>query len=468
MTKIKKFDLIILGAGSAAFAAAIRASDLGKKIAMIEKETIGGTCVNVGCVPSKRLLHVGNVHYYSKKHGFKGIKTGDTSVDFSAVARQKDELVESLRKNKYVDVIENLPGVTFIEGKGVFVSRNEVKVGNKVLRADKFLIATGSSPNIVKLKGIDKVNYLTNVEALSLKELPESMIIIGGRTLALEFAQMYAHFGTRITVLQRSDRILPRDEPEISEELTKCLRDEDIEIYTGVQTEEVLEKDGIKIVKCKVNGTERRFQAEQILMATGRVPNTRDIGLDKAGVETDRGFVKIDEFLQTTNPDIYAAGDCASHIMLETLAAKMGNFAVRNAFENAKLRMNYKEIPSVVFTNPSIARVGYTEEEYSQKTHTCACRTLSMSLVPKTQVVNDTRGVIKMIIDPKTLKIVGVHIVSPLAAEMIHEATLAVKFGLTIDDLIDTVHVFPTMSEAIKLVAQSFRKDVSKMSCCVE
>jgi len=172
--------------------------------------------------------------------------------------------------------------------------------------------------------------------------------------------------------------------------------------------------------------------------------------------------------LRTTNPNVYAAGDCAAPIMLETLAAKMGNIAVRNAFENTNLTINYREIPSVVFTNPQVAKVGYTEEEYLAKTHACACRTIPMSLVPKAQVINDTRGVIKMVIDPNTLKIVGVHIVSPLAAEMIHEATLAVKFGLTIDDIIDTIHVFPTMSEAIKLVAQSFRKDASKLSCCVE
>jgi mercuric reductase len=178
--------------------------------------------------------------------------------------------------------------------------------------------------------------------------------------------------------------------------------------------------------------------------------------------------VKTNAFLQTSNPSIYAAGDCVSQIMLETLAAKMGNVAVRNAFENAKATINPKEIPSVVFTNPQVARVGYTDEEYSTKTKACACRTISMVLVPKAQIINDIRGVIKMVIDSRTLKIVGVHIVSPLAAEMIHEATLAVKFGLTIDDIIGTVHVFPTMSEAIKLVAQSFRKDVSKLSCCVE
>ena len=294
------------------------------------------------------------------------------------------------------------------------------------------------------------------------------MIIVGGRALALEFAQMYAHFGTRVTVLQRSQRILPEDEPEISNELTRVLSAEGIEIYTGVQVKEVSQKDGVKIVNCVLKDVEREFEAQQILMGTGRKPNTRGIGLDLAGVETEKDFIKTNEFLQTTNPDIYAAGDCASPMMLETLAAKMGNIAVRNAFENARLSINSREVPSVVFTNPQVAKVGYTEEEYSAKTHACACRTIPMSLVPKAHVIGDTRGVIKMVIDPNTLRIVGVHVVSSLAAEMIHEATLAVKFGLTINDLIGTVHVFPTLSEAIKLVAQSFLKDVSKLSCCVE
>jgi len=466
---MKEYDLVILGAGSAGFAAAIKASELGKKIAIIENGTIGGTCVNVGCVPSKHLLHVSDVYYYSKNHRFKGIKTLEASLDFGKVIQQKDEVVHYLRKSRYVDVLQNLPNAVFIEGKGVFISKNEVKIDNQVLIADKFLIATGSSPKIIRLKGIDKVDYLTNVEALNLKQLPESMIIIGGRALALEFAQMYAHFGTKVTILQRSPRILPEDEPEISEELTRCLTEEGIEIQTSVEMREVAEKGGMKIVKCSIEGKEREFEAEQIIVATGRKPNTEDIGLDKAGVETDeRGFVKINEYLQTTNPNVYAAGDCATPIMLETLAAKMGNIAVRNAFENTNLTINYREIPRVVFTNPQVARVGYTEEEYLAKTRACACRTIPMSLVPKSQIINDTRGVIKMVIDPSTLKIVGVHIVSPLAAEMIHEATLAVKFGLTIDDIIDTIHVFPTMSEAIKLVAQSFRKDISKLSCCVE
>lgn len=388
---MEQFDLIIIGGGSAGFAAAIKASELGKKFVMIEKGTIGGTCVNVGCVPSKHLLHVGDVYYYSKHHGFRGIIDGDASLDFPEAIRQKNELVLSLRQSKYANVLKDLLGATFIEGKAAFVSKNEIKVNNNVLTAKKFLIATGSSPHMLELKGIDKVHYLTNVEALALERLPKSMIVIGGRALALEFAQMYAHFGTQVTVLQRSSRLLPEDEPDISAELTKRLMEEGIQIHTGVQVEEVEEKDGIKIVACRIDGEKRKIEAEQILMATGRRPNVEEMGLEQAGVELEKDFVKINEYLETTNPNVYAAGDCASPIMLETLSAKMGNIAVRNAFEEAHMRINEKEIPSVVFTNPQVAKVGFTEEEYSAKTHACACRTIPMSFVAKAQVKRHER-----------------------------------------------------------------------------
>jgi mercuric reductase len=261
---------------------------------------------------------------------------------------------------------------------------------------------------------------------------------------------------------------MPHIEPEISIELTRCLRDEGIRIYTNVKVREVNERDGLKVVKCQVKELEQEFESEQLLMATGRKPNIDSLGLANAKVKTENGFIKINEYLQTSNPNIYAAGDCATPFMLETLAAKMGNKAVINAFTEVKQTINLKMVPWAVFTNPQVASVGYTDEEYTAKTNSCACSTIPMSLIPKAKIINDTRGVIKMVIDRHTHQIMGLHIVSPLAVEMIHEGTLAVKFGLTIDQIIDTVHVFPTLSESIKLVATSFYKDVSKLSCCVE
>ncbi|MFX1317821.1 MAG: mercury(II) reductase [Promethearchaeota archaeon] len=462
------YDLVILGAGSAGFAAAIKASELGKQFALIERGALGGTCVNVGCVPTKFLLRVSDFYYSIRDYSFRGVNGGSPVLDFVQVMDKKDELVQFMRKNKYEDVLNHLSGGTLFHGEGSFISRNEVKVGEQVLRAKKFLIATGASPHIISIKGIQKAKPLTSTTALELQQLPESMIVIGGRALGLEFAQLFARLGTKVTILQRSSRILPADEPEITQVLTDILRDEGIQILTGVKILEVIKKGKSSIVKFRMGSKDRDIEAEQLLMATGRKANIEHLGLKNARVETEKGFVKTNEFLQTSNPDIYAAGDCASQVMLEPLAAKMGNLAVRNAFENARLSVNWKTIPSVVFTNPQVARVGFTDEEYSCIMQMCTCRTIPLALLPKAHIIDDTRGVIKMVTDSRTLKIVGVHIVSSEAMEMIHEATLAVKFGLTVDDIIETVHVFPTMSEAIKLVAQSFRKDVTKLSCCSE
>ncbi len=463
-----KYDLIILGGGSGAFAAATRAEDLGVKTALINDREIGGTCVNRGCVPSKLLLEMGNILHRCRHGEFEAVQ-GEASFDFKRAMQEKSEVVERLRQSNYRKVIEKMGSIDLFEGRGRFVGRDEVEVDGKVIEGEKFVIATGSRPHIVPFKGIEEVGVLTSEEALDLEELPGSLIVIGGRALALEFAQMYARFGSEVTVLQRSARILPEDEPQVSQELTRCLAEEGIRILTGVEVLELGQKKGKKTVRFMVNLKEEEISADEILMATGRRPNTDGIGLEKAGVELDgKGFVKINQHMQSTNPSIYAAGDCASPVMLETLAAKMGNVAASNILEGAGKTIDLKEIPRAVFTDPQVASVGYTDEEYREMTGACACKTISMELVPKAQVTKDTRGIIKMVVDPRTEQIVGVHIVSPLAAEMIHEAALAVKFKLKLDDITDTTHVFPTMSEAIKKAAHAFKRDVSSMSCCIE
>lgn len=471
---MKEYDLIILGQGSAAFAAAIKANDLGIKTAMVGGNAtsgalIGGTCVNVGCMPSKNLITVGTLYYHAVNNSFEGIKYGKGRLNFKKVIEQKDRLVKKFRKEKYADVVKGLENVTYFEGKGKFISKDEVEVEGKTLKGKKFLVAVGAISNIIPVQGIEKIEYLTNEEALSLKELPKSMCVIGGRALGLEFAQMYAHFGTKVTVLQRSDRILPEGEPEISEALRKYLEEEGIIIYTGTEINSVDKKGKNKTVNFTVGNETKEAEFEQILFATGRKPNTENLGLEKVDVKTDeKGFIIVNDEMQTSAPSIWAAGDVIGEPMLETIAAKEGAVAVDNAFTESKRKINFNEVPSAVFTYPEVASVGLTDKEAIRNGIKCNCGVLPLELVPKAHVIGDTRGLVKIVADNDTKQIVGVHIVAPHAADLIHEGTLAVKFKMKIDDIIDTVHVFPTLSEAIKLAAQSFYKDVSRLSCCTE
>ena len=463
------FDLVIIGSGSAAFAAALKAAEHDSKVAMVEKGTIGGTCVNVGCVPSKNLLRAGELRYYDTNRDFPGIRPGRTTLEFRKVIEQKDQIVRGLRKEKYSDVLRSLPSTKLFRGKARFVSKTRVKVDGISVDGRKFIVASGSSPRIPHILGIDKVDYLTNVEALSLRDKPDTMVIVGGRALGLEFAQMYAHMGTKVTVLQRSERIIPEEEPAISDNLRQYLEAEGIRIKTGVQVKRVGGKSGEKIVVAEASGKEFEVHGDELLMATGRAPNTRDLGLEVVGVRLmEDGAVKVNREMHTTANNVWAAGDVIGEPMLETIAAKEGATAAENALQGTHKKIDFLPVPRAVFTSPQVASVGLTEKEAEEGGYECACRTVEMSKVPKAVTIRETRGLIKMVADARTGRVLGVHILADNAADIIHEGVLAVKYKLTIDDIIDTVHVFPTLAESTKLVAISFRKNIEELSCCSE
>jgi len=456
-----EYDLIILGGGAAAFSCALKASEKDVKIAMIEKGTIGGTCVNVGCVPTKNLLDVGE-----KLHECASISD---DFDFKKTIENKDKIVSYQRNQKYTSVLESVPNVEYIAGHAKFKSNNEIEINGNTISAKNILIATGSSSMIPPIQGIDTVDYLTNIEALDLDSKPESMIIIGGRTLGLEFAQMFSRFGTKVTILQRNKRLIPNEEPEISDSLRQYLEEEGITIHTGVEIKSVKKQDDKTTVSFSIDGREQNTSAEKLLLATGRTPNTKELELENTDVKlSSKGEVIVNDEMRTSVSHIYGAGDVIGEPMLETVAAKEGNIVAINAFFDKSKKMDFGAVPHAIFTSPQVASVGISERESMEKFDSCSCRTLLMEDVPKALVVGKTKGLIKMVVHPQTQQILGVHILSDLAADIIHEATLAVKQKLTIDDIMDTVHVFPTMSESIKLVATSFRKNLKKLSCCVE
>ena len=469
----KKYDLIIMGGGAAAFAASNTANKLKKKTLMINDSKIlplGGTCVNVGCVPSKVMLHQGQEYYYPTHSQFRAIDVKG-KADFVEALKETREMVEFFREKNYGKVIEHQEYVDFKEGKARFVDGHTVVVGDETYRGDNILIATGASTFIPPIEGIDKIDYLTNVSVFNLREKPKSMVIFGGGAVAMEFSQIFNYFGIDVTVLQRSDRVLSKYDSFIGEELRKYLEEEGIKIYTGVTTKRVRKtKEGVEF-EVEIKGKEglEKIVAEKVLLGAGLEAHTKDIGTEKAKVElSKRGFVKTDKYLQSSQKHIYAAGDVTGLMPLETIAAKQGNFAVRNMFENAKKTINYEEIPVAVFTSPEVATVGIGEEEYMKRYKTCLCRTIEMSHVEKAGAIKDTRGKIRMVLDHKTNRVVGVHIVAPMAADIITTATYAIANKMTPDDIREIVHVFPTMSEMIKKVAQSFTANLDDMACCVE
>ena len=447
-------DLVVIGYGAAGFAAIIRANELGIKPVLIGYGKIGGTFVNEGCVPSKRLLRIGELYSYSSK-----INKSRFFPDFYEAFEDKQEIVDTLRKEKYEDVL-NSYDVKLIEGKAHFISPNAVKVNGEVIEAKKFIIATGSSPSIPDIRGLRESGFWTNVEALSPKRKVSSLAIIGGRALALEFAQMYKRLGVDVVILQRSERILPDWEPEISLAVKNYLEKVDeIPIFTNIKVKEIVKNKESKIIVTDKGEVE----ADEILLATGRKPNV-DLNLPSAGVElNDKGGIRVDDELRTTNPNIFAAGDVIGDLMLEALAAKEGVVAVDNAILNSHRKIDRLSIPQAIFIEPNVARVGLTQREAGGD-----YRVVNMRNVAKARILRESEGLIKMVIDKKLRTILGVQMFGKYAAEVINEAALAIKFRATVEDIIDTIHVFPTMGESLKIVAMSFIRDVSKMSCCLD
>lgn len=466
---MQKYDLAIIGGGAGAFAAAIRADELGIKAIMINDGLpLGGTCVNVGCVPSKTLLYAAERIGQASQHKVPGVDLCIEHADFAAAVTQELALVEQLRRDKYEQVLKELSHVTLLQGFTRFTSDRTIEVNGLTVEAEKFIIATGSKAIVPSIEGIQEVGYLTHIEALRLKELPGTLAVIGAGPIGLELGQIYSRFGSKVTILQRGNSIMPRVETELTDRLEQALTDEGITIAKGVLITKAVLDDGRKALTYSDETGEHTLVVDEILLAAGKSPNTASLGLQEIGVDIDdKQAIVTSAALRTSRPHIYAVGDVTNlPLRLETTAGKEGTIAVDNAFQGTNKSVNYKAVPWAVFTDPAIASVGYTEEEQMAELNACACRTVTFDNVSKALITGRTEGVIRMTIHPQTNVVMGVHILAPDAADLIAQAMVHIHNKNTIDDIIDTLPIFPTMSEAIKIAAISFTKDVSKMSCC--
>lgn len=461
------FDLIVIGGGSAGFAAAIKGVDLGARVAMIEANTIGGTCVNVGCLPSKTLIQVAKAWHSAEHHPFRGADTNQGDLDWSTIRSEKDALVDEMRQSKYVDVLAAYPEITFIEGYAVFQEDGSVRVGKGVYRANRYVITAGGQPNMIAFPGIEEAEPLNSTTVMDLEQLPRSIIILGGRAIALELGQTLARLGVEVLILQRSTRLVPDHEPRIGREIKDIFEHEGIGVITGAQVERI-DRDGeTRVVHASVMGSNREFRANQVLMALGRTPNTAGMGLEHLDVELDmRGAIVVDEYLQSSNPMIFASGDVTTHPELVYVAAAGGSKAANNAISETKKPLDLSVVPAVIFTEPQIATVGMTEAEAKREGYEVRVTSLDLEHVARAKAERNTKGFIRLVADEKTNRILGAHILAPSAGEVIQTATLAVKFGLTIENLTDTLFPYLTQVEGLRLAALSFDRDVALLSCC--
>ncbi|MFI7019133.1 mercury(II) reductase [Streptomyces sp. NPDC050164] len=434
------FDLAVIGSGAAAFAAAIAATGKGKRVVMAERSTTGGTCVNVGCVPSKALLAAADVRHAGQAAGrFPGLAARDVPVGFPALIGGKDVLVEWLRTHKYAGLAEGY-GWRMTHGSAAFGGDADHPVlriageddGEVRIEAAHYLIATGASPWTPPVEGLAQAGYLTSTTAMELDQLPASMVVVGGNAVGLEQAQLFSRLGTRVTVVEALDRLAPFEEPEVSAAIAEVLADEGITAHTGT-TLTTVRRDAVGYALGTTTAGEVR--AEQVLMATGRRPATAGLNLERVGVKTGAlGEVVVDEQLRTAHPRIWAAGDVTGQAQFVYVAAAQGSLVAENAFDGAQRSLDYAALPRVTFTSPALASVGMTEAQAAESGIGCDCRTLPLAHVPRAQVNRDTCGLVKIVAESATGRVLGVHVVAEGAGDVITAATYAVvalyQFGL--------------------------------------
>ncbi len=463
----EQYDLTVIGGGSAAFAGAIKAAELGAKVAIVENGTIGGTCVNIGCVPSKTLIKAAELCYRSAYPKFEGLTACPPPSDWQRVVQQKDELVAALRQGKYVDVIKVYPNITLIKGQAKLAGGRAVTVNGRSYIPGKVLVATGSLPWAPAIAGLKEAGYVDSTEVLNLPKLPSSLLVIGAGAIGLELGQLFARFGVRVMIIEAGPHVAGAEEPEVGKALTEYLAGEKIRVCTNVKINRI-ERTGTEYrVRAEIDGKPETCVAEQLLVATGRRPNTVDLGLSEAGVQTGaRGEILVNTHLQTANPDIYAAGDCIGDPMYVYVAAYAGGLAAENALTGSGRVYDLSALPHVIFTDPQVASVGLTEAAAQARGTRVKASVLHLKDVPRALAARDTRGLFKLVAEEDTGKLLGAHVLADQAGEVIQAATLAVKFGLRLQDLVETFHPYLTMVEGLKLAALTFQKDVSKLSCC--
>ncbi|WP_216207067.1 mercury(II) reductase [Amycolatopsis aidingensis] len=467
------FDLAIIGSGGSAFAAAIAARRSGRSVVMVERGIVGGTCVNTGCVPSKALLAAAEARQVAlSADRFPGVRAGAEEVAFAELIAGKADLVAGMRQEKYTGLAAEY-GWEIVAGQARFGEGPVLEValaggGARRIEAEHYLIATGSAPWTPPVDGLAEVGHLTSTTAMELQALPGSMLVVGGNYVGLEQAQLFARLGVRVEVVEMRDRLAPTEEPELSAALAEILLDEGMGVHTGTVLSQVRREGGQVVAELRdAEGCTRWLRADEVLMATGRKPVTGGLGLDAVGVRVgERGEIVVDERLRTDNPRIWAAGDVTGHPQFVYVAGAHGAVVVDNAFHHAERGLDYHHLPRVTFTGPQVAAAGLTEAGATARGYDCECRVLPLEHVPRALVNRDTRGLVKLVAERGTGRLLGAHVLADGAGEVIATAVYALHNRMSVYEMGELWCPYLTMAEALKLAAQTFTRDITKLSCC--
>jgi mercuric reductase len=464
----RELQVAVIGSGGAAFAAAIRAAEDGARVTMIEHGTTGGTCVNVGCVPSKIMIRSAHIAHLRRQSPFdSGLSPlASLAINRNALLEQQQARVAELRQTKYERIVDTNPNINLLKGTASFIDARTLRVvrensSEQKIAFDRAFIATGASPMIPPIPGLLETPYWTSVEALSADAIPPRLTVIGSSAVAMELAQAYARLGSQVTVLARHT-LLTREDPEIGAAMSKVFADEGIRVLEHTQAQSVMFQGGEFVLATK-NG---ELRSEKLLVATGRAANTQALNLGAAGVKCDEhGAVVVDQHLRTSNPHIYAGGDCTSLPQFVYVAAAAGTRAAIN-MAGGDSALDLTAMPAVVFTDPQIATVGLTEGQAQRAGLTAASRTLPLDALPRALVNFDTRGFIKLVAETSSGRLLGAQIVASEGGEVVQAAALAIHNRMSVHDLGEQLFPYLTMVEGLKLCAQTFFKDITQLSCC--
>ena len=462
-----KLHIAVIGSGGAAMAAALKAVEQGARVTLIERGTIGGTCVNVGCVPSKIMIRAAHIAHLRRESPFDaGIAALAPTIQRSALLAQQQARVDELRHAKYEGILDGNPAITVLSGSARFKDSHGLVVQlnegcEHVVAFDRCLIATGANPAIPPILGLKDTPYWTSTEALASDTLPERLAVIGSSVVAVELAQAFARLGSKVTILARSTLFF-REDPAIGEAVTAAFSMEGIEVLDHTRASQVAYENGEFVLTTE----QGNIRADQLLVATGRAPNTRSLALDAAGVTVNKqGAIVVDPGMRSSVEHIYAAGDCTDQPQFVYVAAAAGTRAAIN-MTGGDATLNLTAMPAVVFTDPQVATVGYSEAEAHHDGIETDSRTLTLDNVPRALANFDTRGFIKLVAEAGSGRLIGVQAVAPEAGELIQTAALAIRNRMTVQELADQLFPYLTMVEGLKLAAQTFNKDVKQLSCC--